>query len=74
MCVCVCALDMELVLENVKEGNEDGILSSLVSFNEQVYAVNHTQQISLQKVSVFEVFVLGWVNREESTVLYRSIL
>ena len=69
VCVCVCALDMELVLENVKGGNEDGILSSLVSFNEQVYTVYHTQQISLQKVSVFEVSVLGWVNREDSTVL-----
>jgi hypothetical protein len=33
--VCVCVGDMELVLENVKGGNEDDILSSLVSFNEQ---------------------------------------
>ena len=70
----MCALDMELVLENVKGGNEDGILSSLVSFNEQVYRVYLTQQISLQKVSVFEVFVLGWVNREDSTVLYREYI
>jgi hypothetical protein len=51
--VCVCVGDMELVLENVKGGNEDDILSSLVSFNEQNKTnFNLEEDLSTREVTI----------------------